>query len=207
MLERKFGDEAAGSGEQDAGAGEANGFAIPEAEDAAGEVREIEDGIEAAGATIAWIGVAGSVKRGNAVANPVTVVGEFDGSHLRVYGDWATCDRVESVFADGLIENVREIEAADVAAAEPAKIADANAVGNGACAGILIDDVADRRGADEETVVIVVDAAVVFVPSSDELGGVARKEKVLEIDVADHHLLLAADETCLGRCWYFSRGN
>jgi len=43
-----------------------------------------------------------------------------------------------------LKESVRQIDALDVAAAEPAEVADTNAVKNRADAGILVDDVADR---------------------------------------------------------------
>ena len=120
----EIGDQAAGRSEENPGACEANSFAIPEAEDAASEIREVEDRIEAAGAGVARVGIAGSVEGGNAVAHPVVIVREFGGSELGVDCDWATSDGVKSVFADGLIEGVREIEAADVAATEPAEITD-----------------------------------------------------------------------------------
>ncbi len=49
----------------------------------------------------------------------------------------------------------------------------------------LIDDVADGRGAHEETVVVVVKSRVVFVEGADEFRGVAGEEKVLQIDIAE----------------------
>ena len=100
------------------------------------------------------VGVAGSVESGNAIANPVAIVREFDRGHLRVDGDGPAGDGIEGIFPEGLIEGVGEIDAADVAAAQPAKISDANSVQDRADA--LIDDVADGRGADQETVVVVV---------------------------------------------------
>src|SRR6266478_705517 len=121
-------NEAAGRGEKNAGAKKANGFAIPEAEEAAGKIREIDDRVKAAGTAISRMGVAGSVEGGDAVADPILIVGDLSGGHLRVDGDAAPGDGIESVLTDGLIEGVREIEALDVPAAEPAEIAHADAV-------------------------------------------------------------------------------
>ena len=89
---------------------------------------------------------------------------------------------------------MREIEAVDVAVAEPAEISDADAVEDRARAWILVDDIADGRRANEETVVIIVQAGIVLVPCGDELRGVAGKKEVLEIHVAEKHLLVAAFE-------------
>jgi hypothetical protein len=122
------------------------------------------------------------------------VVGKFGGGELGVDGYGAAGDGVEGVFANGLIEGVREIQAADVTAAEPAEIADADAVRDRAGTGILVDDVTDRGGAHEEAVVVVVDAAVVFAPGDDKFGGVAGKEKILEIDIGEEELLVAEGE-------------
>src|SRR6266850_1243565 len=187
-------NEAAGRGEKNAGAKKANGFAIPEAEEAAGKIREIDDRVKAAGTAISRMGVAGSVEGGDAVADPILIVGDLSGGHLRVDGDAASGDGIESVLTDGLIEGVREIEAVDVSAAEPAEITDANAVEDGACARILVDDIADGRGANKEAVVVIVKAGIVFVPGSDEFRGVAGKKEVLEIDVAEKDLLVAPVE-------------
>src|SRR5580700_10059157 len=57
-----------------------------------------------------------------------------------------------------------------------------------------MDDVADRRGSHENAVVVVVHARIVFVPRTDKFGGVAREEKILEIDVSQYNLLMAALE-------------
>src|SRR6266576_3392083 len=81
---------------------------------------------------------------------------------------------------------MREIEAADVAVAEPAEIADANALEDRAGAGILVDDIADVRGANEKAVVVIVKAGIVFVPGGDEFRGVAGKKEVLQVDVAEN---------------------
>jgi len=89
---------------------------------------------------------------------------------------------------------MREIEAADVAVAEPAEIADANTLEDRAGAGILVDDIADGRGANEKAVVVIVKAGIVFVPGGDEFRGVAGKKEVLQVDVAEKDLLVAPVE-------------
>src|SRR6266478_6049123 len=68
------GNEAAGSGQQNAGSEKPNAFTIPEAEQPAGKIGQIDDGVESAGASVARIRVAGSVESGNAVTDPVFVV-------------------------------------------------------------------------------------------------------------------------------------
>src|SRR4029077_17329198 len=153
----QIGNEAAGRSEKNAGTGETDAFAIPKAEQAAGKVREIEDGIEAASAGVARGGVTGSVEGRDAVAHPVAIVREFGGGELSIDGDGTAGDGIEGVFTDGLIEGVREIEAADGSAAAPAKVPDADAVGDRSGARILVNDIADGSGADKETVVVVVD--------------------------------------------------
>ncbi len=143
------------------------------------KIRKIVDGIEAACAAISRIGVAGSVERGNAIADPIAVVGKLDGGHLRVHGDGTTRDWIERVFAHGLIKSVREIDAANVAAAKPAEIADANTVRERTASGSLIDDAADGRGAHKKSVVVVMHARVILIPRADKFRGVAGKEKIL----------------------------
>src|SRR5437870_4873029 len=188
----KRGDEASGRGEKNAGAQKADPFAIPEAEKTSREIWEVHDGIEPASAPIARIGVAGSVKGRDSIAHPIFVVREFPGSHLRVDRDAPSGSRIERVFAQRLIESVREIQAPNVAAAEPAEIPNANAVKNRTRAGILVDDVADGRGPDEEAVVVVMQAGVVLIPRGDKFRGVAGEEEILQIDVAQNDLLMAA---------------
>ena len=94
----------------------------------------------------------------------------------------------------GLKESVRQIDALDVAAAEPAEVANTNAVKDRADAGILVDDVADGRRTDEETIVVVVESAVVFVVGDEKFGGVAREKGILQISVGNGDLLAAALE-------------
>jgi len=80
----------------------------------------------------------------------------------------------------------------DVAAAKPAEIADANAVENRTAGRILVDDISDRRRADKEPVVVIVQAGIVLVPGGDKLCRVAWKKEILKIDVAEKDLLVAA---------------
>src|SRR5437870_2113710 len=89
---------------------------------------------------------------------------------------------------------MREIEAADVAVAEPAEITDANILEDRAGAGVLVDDITDGRGANEKAVVVIVEAGIVFVPGGDEFRGVAGKNEVLQVHVAEKDLLVAPVE-------------
>ena len=82
-------------GEKNAGTEKPNSFAIPEAEETAGEIGQVNDGVKASGATVAGIGVAGGVEGGDAVADPVLVIGDFRGGHLRVDSDAASGDGIE----------------------------------------------------------------------------------------------------------------
>jgi hypothetical protein len=49
----------------------------------------------------------------------------------------------------------------------------------------------DGRGPHEKTVVIVMDARVVFVVMNAELGRVARLDEILHVKICDDHLLVA----------------
>src|SRR6266849_4385491 len=104
--ERRY--ETPGSGQESAGAGEANAFAIPETEQAACKIGKIDDGVETAGARIARVRVTGSVEDGKAVTHPIFIVREFGGGHLGIDGHTFSRNRIEGVFAEGLIEGVRE---------------------------------------------------------------------------------------------------
>src|SRR5580692_7249970 len=75
---------------------------------------------------------------------------------------------------------------------EPAEVANSNTVRESAASRALTDDVADGRRANEKTVVVVMHARIIFVPGSDKFRGVTRKEKVLQIDVSKHNLLVTA---------------
>src|SRR5437879_10106740 len=55
-------------------------------------------------------------------------------------------------------------------------------------------DGADRSRAHEKSVVIVVHAGVIFVPRGHELCRIAGKEKVLQINVPEHDLLMPSVE-------------
>src|SRR6202040_3206819 len=92
----------------------------------------------------------------------------------------------------GLIKRVRHIHAPDVAAAEPAQISDANTVQDRTYS--LVDHTADRRRAHQETVVIVMEAGVVFVERANKFRGVAGKKEVLQINIAENNLLMALVE-------------
>src|SRR6266481_4002069 len=175
----KRGNEAARCGEKNAGAEKSNAFPIPKAEKPAGKVRKIHDGIEAARARIAWIRIARSVKPGHAVADPILVIGDFSGRHLRIDRDALARNRIESVLAESLIKRVRHIDPANVSAAEPAEVTNANAMKNRARPGILINHVADRRRADQKTVVVIMHAGIILIPGGDEFRRIAGEKEIL----------------------------
>src|SRR5215831_19672543 len=61
-------------------------------------------------------------------------------------------------------------------------------------AGILIDDVCDWRGPHQESVIVVVQVPIILVPGAQEFRGVSREKEILDVNVAQHHLLMAAVE-------------
>src|SRR5208283_3440789 len=184
------GQQAAFGGQQDAGTRQTNGFTVPETKQTAGKIRQIVDGIETTGAAIARVAIAGGIKRRNAVADPVAIQRKFRGGHLRIYSDGAPGDGIECVFANRLVEGVGEVQTLDVAAAQPAEITDANAMRNRS--NTLINNISDGRGAHQETIVVVMDAGIVLVPSGDEFRSVAGEKEILQIDIAEKDLLSAA---------------
>ena len=184
------GQETAGRGEEYAGAGEADAFAIPKTEKSSSKIREFNDGIEAASASITGMGVAGGVKGSEAITDPVVVQGNFRGGHLRVDGYRAARDGIEGVFAYRLVEGMGEIKASYMAATEPTKIAGADTVENRANA--LRDNASDGRGANQKSVVVVVKTGIVFIEGENKFRGVARRKEVLQVGIGEKHLLVAA---------------
>src|SRR4029077_7076594 len=57
---------------------------------------------------------------------------------------------------------------------------------------ILVDDISDRRRADKEPVVVIVQAGIVLVPGGDKFRRVAGEKEILEIEVAEKDLLVTA---------------
>src|SRR4029077_1343796 len=57
--------------------------------------------------------------------------------------------------------------------------------------GILVDDISDGRGANQKTVVVIVEARIIFVPRADEFHGVTGEKEILQINVAQKDLLVA----------------
>src|SRR5437667_3497264 len=82
----------------------------------------------------------------------------------------------------------------DVAASEPAKISYAHAVQKRASPRVLIDHISDRGGTHQEPVVVVMQTGIIFVPCGNEFHRVARKEEILQINVPQCDLLMAAVE-------------
>src|SRR5947208_16058546 len=87
-----------------------------------------------------------------------------------------------------------KIDPMDVAASEPAKISYAHAVQKRASPRVLIDHISDRGGTHQEPVVVVMQTGIIFVPCGNEFHRVARKEEILQINVTQCDLLMAAVE-------------
>ena len=193
LFERRLGRRLDGIHQGDAGPGEAKAFMVPETEGAAGEVGVIDDGVETVGGAVgaggsgAVAGIAGGIEERSPVADPVFVGGNFERGHSGVDVDPASGDGIEIIVAQGLIESVAEIDAANVAVAGPAQVVGAD----GMRIHVAVYHRAGRGGTDQESVVVVVDAGVVAVVVKAEFGGVALGEKILDVDVGDVDLLSA----------------
>src|SRR5215469_4154805 len=140
-------------GQRNAGPGQTNRLAVPETENSSRKIGQVHNGIEAVGTPAAGVVITRSVKRGNAVTNPVAIVGKFHGSHLAVDGNTPASNRIEAILARRFIKRVRQIQALDMSAAEPSEIANLDAMENRS--GSLVDDVADGRWAHKESVVVI----------------------------------------------------
>ena len=81
-----------------------DGLPLPVAELAAGEVGVVEDGVEAGGVAVVGVVVAGGPEERRAEADPVAVVGQFDGGHLGVDVLRLVGERVEAVVAERPVE-------------------------------------------------------------------------------------------------------
>ena len=135
LFERRLGRRLDGIHQPDAGPGEAKAFVVPEAEVAAGEVRVVDDGVEAVGGAVgasersgAVAGIAGGVEETSAVSDPVFIDRDFDGSHAGVDVNPASGDGIEVVVAERLVKSVAEIDAADVSVAGPSQVVGADGV-------------------------------------------------------------------------------
>src|SRR5260370_41798863 len=89
---------------------------------------------------------------------------------------------------------VGEVEKSNWTAAQPTEIADADGARNRSGSRIMVHNISYRSRPHQKSVVIIVYRRVVLVPGDNKFGGVARKEKILQIDIAQHHLLVAAIE-------------
>ena len=129
--------------------------------------------VEAGGVAVVDVAVAGGVEERGAEAHPVAVVGQFHGGDLGVDVLRLVGQRVEAVVADGPVELVGEVEAADVAVAGPAEVGDVDLV--------RLED-ADRVGPHQEVVLVEVEARLVVVVVDADLRRVAGQDEVLAVD-------------------------
>src|SRR5207247_10322665 len=120
---------------------------LPEAEFAAGEVRIIEDRVEAGRVFVVRVAVAARPESRDAEAGPVAVITQFERGHLAGDVLLAVADRVAAVAAERQIEGVRDVVADDVAVAVQAEIDAGPLVSRGDAGGVGL---CARAGAVEE---------------------------------------------------------
>src|SRR5260370_10018744 len=75
-------NKTARSRKENTGAEQANTLTIPETKEAAGEIGKIDYVIKSTRAPVAGIAVARSVQRGNPLATPIFLIGNFSVTHL-----------------------------------------------------------------------------------------------------------------------------
>ena len=156
-----------------------------ETEEAAGEVRIVEDGVEAARRSVAGIFVAGRVEERDPVAQPVLIERQLHRRHLRVDIRAASRDLVEIVVAQHLIERVRDVQLAEVAVAGQPVIISANRMRR---------HQSDGRRPHQEIIGVVLERRIVFVVMEAGLNRVAGLDEILPVNIGDHHLLVAVGQ-------------
>ena len=115
----------------EAGAGlrQAQPLAVPQAERAAGERRDVEDRVEAAALVVRRIAVARGDEGRALDPQPVLVDRQLQRAHLRIDVDRLRGDRVVALVAERLVEGVADVPAAEVAVAGPAEVVRLDLVG------------------------------------------------------------------------------
>src|SRR5271155_3093804 len=164
-----------------------NALAVPQAKDSAGKFGKIVNGVEASGATAFGMSRAGRIKRGSFESYPVFVDGKLKCRHLSIDGDGASGDAIEAIIPKRLVKSMRQIYGADVAVSRPSNVDGMDAV---RMQNALRENRANRGGADQKTIVVVMNGGVVFIVVNAELRRVTLKEEVLAINVSDDHLLI-----------------
>ena len=157
-------------------------FAVPQAEDAAGEIRMVEDRVEPARGAIARILIARSIEEREPVADPIFIERQFHRRHLRVdvhplAGKW-----IQFVVAKHLVERMRDVELAQVAVAGQPVIIRADRV---------LFDRTDRRRPHQKIILVEPERRVVLVVVKTELDVVPALDKILPVKIRDPHLLVA----------------
>src|SRR4051812_27935607 len=162
---------------------EPQSLAVPQAELAAGETRDVEDRVEPVRLVVVGVAVARRDECRPLDADPVLVERHFEGAHLRVDVDALRRDRVVRLVPEGLVKRVAHVQAAEMAVARHAQVVTVDFVG--------ADD-ADRRRPHQESVRVVVQFAVVTIGVKAERLGVTERQEILDVDVADVDLRAAA---------------
>src|SRR5271163_2506170 len=189
FVRAQAGQQTVGRRQVHSGAGQPYSFAIPQAENPPGKFRKIFDGVKSARLPVPWISIPGSIESGTLESNPILVNRKLERGHLRVDRNRAPGQRIETVGAESLVKRVCQIHAADVPIARPAEVGGVNAV----CFDLVVeDDHANGRRAHQETVVVVMNSALIVVITHAELRGIALKEKILPVCIGDNHLLISS---------------
>src|SRR5262249_29299951 len=144
----------------DAGSSEPDAFAVEEAENAAGKVLRLADGVESARLAVPRVGVSRGEKPGHSHPVPVSINRKLQCRHLRVDVRPTPGNRVNVVVPQNFIDSVADIEPLDVPVPGPAEVMSAHIVRQHAAYG---------RRPYQESVVVKMHAGVIFVVVIAEL--------------------------------------
>src|ERR1700689_5784152 len=133
------------------------------------------------------MGRPGRIKGGRFEAYPIFVNGELERRHLRIDGDGASGNAVETIIAKRLVKSMRQIYGTDVAVSGPSNVRGVDAV---RMQNALRENCADRGWPNQKTIVVVMNGGIVFFVVNAELPRVPLKEEILTINVSDDYLLV-----------------
>ncbi len=182
LVAPQVGQQAALRLQEDARLGEGDPGATPEAEGPAAEVRVVVDRVEALALAVGRIVVARGEEARELEAHPVLVEAQLHRPELRRDVELLALEGVVGVLAEGPVEGVRRVDAAEVAVAGQTRVVSLHLVGA---------DAADLGRPHQEAVRVVVERALVLRVVVAQGQGMAQGEGVLPEDVGHRDLLLA----------------
>src|SRR5262249_13495541 len=182
------GHEAVAAFELEPRVGQRQALAHPVAEAAAGEIRVVEDHVEAPRRVVVGLSIAGGPEERDPWPEPVEVDGELERGHVRADVVLPVVDWVAPLVADDVIVGMRDVEATQVAIAVPAQPERVHFF-SGQCA--------DGRWSHQKPVFVEVLAPRVVQVVAVEHQGVAGPDEVLPEVVDDAEVLASCVEDAI----------